>query len=315
MFANDYRWRELRDPVDSNAGQVDAVSADSYAGGSVWPGVATVLLAEEGVPVAFVPCAHGSTAIAAWDPDRTAARPAGTLYSSMARRIAAAGGRVRAVLWWQGERDARFLTPGPVYEAALRALSNSLWRDFKAPIVVAQLGDYDGRYTGKGIDLVRLIQARSWGASHIVQGPVLYDVDLAGSVHFSRAKDVTTAARRWAAAVLRHVLHRDVAASPRLVSAELAGRDLVLTADGQLALGTSPGGFVVKAAGAEVPVTAAGVEAGGIVRLTLAEVPAEPLTVSLGSGRSGAGAAVPVDPSDWRLPMEPFVDWPVTVLP
>ena len=55
MFGNDYRWHELHDPVDSAEGQVDTVSRDLGAGGSVWPDVATELLAAEGVPVAFVP--------------------------------------------------------------------------------------------------------------------------------------------------------------------------------------------------------------------------------------------------------------------
>ena len=36
------------------------------------------------------------------------------------------------------------------------------------------------------------------------------------------------------------------------------------------------------------------------------------LDVSLGEGRSGAGAAVPTDTSDWRLPMLPFVERPVS---
>jgi hypothetical protein len=143
---------------------------------------------------------------------------------------------------------------------------------------------------------------------------VLYDVDLAGGVHFVREADVAVAARRWAAAILRHVLGREVAVSPRLVSAELDDRSLVLTADRPLAPGAAPGGFVVMGAAGAVPVASAGVEAGGVVRLTLAEAPAGPVTVSLGQGRSGAGAAVPVDPSGWRLPMEPFVLRPVSVL-
>jgi len=53
------------------------------------------------------------------------------------------------------------------------------------------------------------------------------------------------------------------------------------------------------------------VEAGGSVRLVLAAPPAGPLTVSLGEGRSGAGAAVPTDASAWRLPMLPFIAQPV----
>jgi hypothetical protein len=71
----------------------------------------------------------------------------------------------------------------------------------------------------------------------------------------------------------------------------------------------------VRSAGEEAPLESATVEAGGAVRLVLAAPPVGPLTVSLGEGRSGAGAAVPTDASAWRLPMLPFVDQPVASAP
>ena len=205
-------------------GQVDTVSMDRVAGGSVWPEVATELLAAEGVPVAFVPCARSSTPIANWRWDLPARRPAGTLYTSMARRIAAVGGRVRAVLWWQGERDARIRTPGPRYEAALQGLAAAIWRDFQAPMVVAQISDYGIAYTDAGVNVVRLAQEQAWARPHILQGPVLYDIDLHGRVHFVEPDDVAAAARRWAAAILRSVLHRDAGRTPHLELARRRGR-------------------------------------------------------------------------------------------
>ena len=314
LFGNDYRWQELRDPVDSPDGQVDGVSRDGNAGGSVWPEVATVLLAEEGVPTAFVPCARSSTSISLWSPQRRATRAGGTLYQSMARRVAAVGGRIRAVLWWQGERDARLLTSDPVYRAALARLSAAVRRDFRAPMVVAQIGDYDGRYTAAGVDTVRRAQQRSWARPNILPGPVLYDIDLEDEVHFAHADDVTAAARRWAAAILRGVLHAGPATAPRVQRAELAdgGRAILLTADSELAPSAGLGGFTVRAAGRPVPVLSAAAE-GRVIRLTLVGDAVHPCTVSLGEGRTAAGAAVPTDASVWRLPLAPFVGLPVVV--
>lgn len=310
MFGNDYRWQELHDPVDSAVGQVDTVSGDGRAGGSVWPVVATALLAEEGVPVAFVPCPRSSTPIASWRPDLPAGRRPFTLYTSMARRIAAVGGRVRAVLWWQGERDACLLTPGPQYVAALQDLASAIWRDFRTPMVVAQIGDYGIAYPDAGVDVVRLAQEQAWGQPHILQGPVLYDIDLHGGVHFVDPDDVTAAASRWAAAILRSVLHHDAGRTPRLVQAVGEGDELVLTADADLAPGADLGGFVVRDGERLVPVVSASAD-GDTVRLVLGEPAEGPLDVSLGEGRSAAGAAVPTDTSAWRLPMLPFVDRPV----
>ena len=310
MFGNDYRWHELQDPVDSPVGQVDAVSRDGRAAGSVWPDVATALLARTGVPVAFVPCARISTSIASWQPGSTTHPYGLTLYESMARRVAAVGGRVRAVLWWQGERDARVLTPGPQYEAALQGLASSLWHDFRAPMVVAQIGDYGRAYTDAGIDVIRLTQEKAWGERHILQGPVLYDIDLHGEVHFREPADVAAAAHRWAAAILTGVLHRGRARTPRLLRAELEGDQIVLTADSALEAGVDLGGFVVRDDGRQLPVASVSAD-GDTVRLLLGESAVGTLDVSLGEGRSAAGAAVPTDTSVWRLPMLPFVERPV----
>jgi hypothetical protein len=311
MFGNDYRWHDLRDPVDSPVRQVDRVSRDVLAAGSVWPDVATELLAQEGVPVAFVPCARGSTGIALWQADVRGDGPAGTLFTSMARRIRRVGGKVRAVLFWQGERNARARTSGEVYETQLRRLASAVWRRFEAPMVVAQIGDFGSNYPAAGVDAVRLAQERAWTADHIVQGAVLYDIDLKGQVHFTEASMVKAAAHRWAAAILGGVLGHDAGTTPRLVLAELVGDQVTLTTDSELAPAATLGGFVVRVDGQQVPIDHASTD-GVSVTLTLGEPPAGPCTVSLGAGRSGAGAHVPTDTSAWRLPMLPFVERAVT---
>jgi hypothetical protein len=318
MFGNDDRWRDLRDPVDAADGQVDSVSRDFIAAGSVWPVVATVLLAQEGVPVAFVPCARSSTSIARWQPGLPERRPAGTLYSSMARRVAAVGGRIRAVLFWQGERDARYRTGAEAYEAGLERLAAAVWRDFSSPLLVAQTGNLGADLVDADVDGIRLAQQCAWREQHIVQGPVLYDIDLEGETHFVQPDDVELAAHRWAAAILGGVLGRDAGRTPRLVGAAYDEGDgagdageVVLTADTVIADGVGVEGFVVSSGDREVPLLSAGVE-GQTVRLVLGEPVTGPLTVSLGAGGSAAGASVPTDTSAWRLPMLPFVHLPVT---
>jgi len=148
LFGNDDCWRRLADPVDSSVGQVDRVSADRDAGGSVWPLVAQYLMADERVPVAFVPCAHVGSRIDRWQRDPWTPQAPGTLYGSMLRRIKAVGGRVRAVLFWQGEADAACRTPRSTYAALLRRLGDDVQQDCGAPLVAAQIGDYGPRYSG-----------------------------------------------------------------------------------------------------------------------------------------------------------------------
>jgi sialate O-acetylesterase len=58
-----------------------------------------------GVPIGLLVCSHGGTSLAQWSPDLLDQGGA-SLYGSLARRIAAAGGKVRGVAWYQGESDA-----------------------------------------------------------------------------------------------------------------------------------------------------------------------------------------------------------------
>ena len=316
MFGNDDHWGDLRDPTDSARGQVDRVSADVAAGGSVWPGVATALMAAEHVPVAFVPCAHGGTTIAAWQRRAAAPMSPGTLYGSMARRIAAVGGRVRAVLFWQGEADARHGTPGDAYETALRQLAEDVRHDFGCKVVVAQIGDYCAeRWTGANVVAVRLAQQDAWGKHGVVAGPVLYDIDLGDKVHFVAPTAIGTAARRWAASILRGVLGRPVARSPRLTSASYDGdRTITLRFDAAAVPLRSGqvGGIVVESQAGPVPSEVELVMPPDRVLITLAAPAEGPLSVSLGADRGASGASVPVDASKWQLPSLMFIGWPVT---
>ncbi|MGC8783446.1 MAG: sialate O-acetylesterase [Armatimonadota bacterium] len=66
---------------------------------------AKAMVEATGVPVGLVPCAHGGTSMSQWSPD-LAHLGGGSLYGSMLRRVTAVGGRVKGLLWYQGESDA-----------------------------------------------------------------------------------------------------------------------------------------------------------------------------------------------------------------
>ncbi len=66
---------------------------------------AEALVQETGVPIGLVICAHGGTSMEQWNP---AKKDEGgkSLYGSMMRQFQLAGGKVKGVLWYQGESDA-----------------------------------------------------------------------------------------------------------------------------------------------------------------------------------------------------------------
>ncbi len=324
LFGNDDAWGPLVDPTDSPVRQVDRVSKDIDAAGSVWPLVATRVMAREAVPVAFVPCASGSTSIAEWQMDPSAPASPATLFGSMVRRVRAVGGRVRAILFWQGELDARMLVPRDTYAASLVRFAADVKAATGAPVVPAQMGDFTfQRWTAEGVDAIRMAQedvmlTPAAAENAVATGPALYDIDLAPGWHPITDAQSAAVARRWTAAIRTGVLGAESHQSPRLTGAAYDGATTITLTLSVVAGALAPGpaeGIVVDAAGQPVLVTDALVVPPDRVVLHLA-APVAPedlqsLTVSLGSGRDGAGRSVPAEDSAWRLPAWPFAAEPV----
>ena len=323
LFGNDDHWGRLVDPTDRAAGQVDKVSRDCDAAGSIWPLVASRLMAREAVPVAFVPCATGATPLSEWVRDRVRPWSSRTLFGSMLRRVHAVGGRVRAVLFWEGERDARWLTSRADYAAGVAGLATDVRLVTGAPLVPAQIGDIPfTMWTAEGIDTIRMAQEdvmlAPQPAGGLVPGPVLYDIDLAPGWHPETDAQSAAVADRWTAAIRTGVLGADSARPPVFLAAAYDGATTVTVTfrvDGGSLVPGAAGGFALRAAGVGRALTGAEVVPPDQVVLHLAEpVPFESwagLTLSLGSGRDGAGAPVPAEGSAWHLPAWPFVDAPV----
>ena len=100
--------------------------------------------------IGLVPAAVGGSPISSWEPGAvdpaTRTRP----YDDAMARVRAAlgdGGRVRGILWHQGESDAT-AERSVVYAAKLRALIERFRSDLgdpDLPFVIGQLGEFPGR--------------------------------------------------------------------------------------------------------------------------------------------------------------------------
>lgn len=80
-----------------------------------------------GRSIGLIPCAFGGTSMAHWDP-ATKDQGGESLYGSMMQRIAMVGGRIKGILWYQGESDA---APGgdKAFEKTFLRLVDSIRRD------------------------------------------------------------------------------------------------------------------------------------------------------------------------------------------
>ena len=92
---------------------------------------ASAMVAATGVPIGLVACAHGGTSMSQWDP---AKKDAGgkSLYGSMLRQVQLAGGKVKGVLWYQGESDAN-PEAAAAYPGAFADFIAAVRSDFEQP--------------------------------------------------------------------------------------------------------------------------------------------------------------------------------------
>lgn len=143
-------------------------------------------------PIGLIPAAVGGTTMNQWTPlMKTPGKD--HLYGNMLRRVGLAGGKVRGVLWYQGESDAE-AGPAAVFPIKFRQFVATLRTDFgdpQLPFIYAQLARYVGQEeshrTEAALSAVReaqLLAEPSLGRAALVS---TIDLELEDRVHLNRA--------------------------------------------------------------------------------------------------------------------------------
>ena len=104
---------------------------------------AAVMATTTGVPVGLVACAHGGTSMEQWNPAKKG-DGGKSLYGSMLRQVTLAGGKVKGVLWYQGESDAN-PAAADVFQQKFTDLIDAVRADFGQPYLpfyYVQIGRY-----------------------------------------------------------------------------------------------------------------------------------------------------------------------------
>lgn len=147
-YSMSYEWRIAQEPLhtlpespdpihfDATKGEAERQKQivawrDGHKGTGLGLSFAKEMVRRTGRPVGLIASAHGGTSMAGWNPalkDQGGA----SLYGSMCKQVAAAGGKVRGVLWYQGESDAN-AEASAIFAQKFQELIAAMRRDFNDP--------------------------------------------------------------------------------------------------------------------------------------------------------------------------------------
>jgi len=132
---------EKGDPERWTAQREDEFYAKRSKGAGLGLPFAIELYRRSGVPIGLVPCAHGGTSMDQWSPTLKD-KGGDSLYGATIRRIQALGGKVKGVLWYQGESDAsdRVVNDFPAKFEALVAAFRADTGQADLPFYYVQIG-------------------------------------------------------------------------------------------------------------------------------------------------------------------------------
>jgi len=123
---------------------------------------ATELAHRTGVPIGLIASAHGGTSMKQWDPEGRD-RGGETLYGSMYKQVKNASGKVRGVLWYQGESDAN-PTAVPEFAERFQKLIEAFRKDFDQPglpFYYVQIGRFVQEQPSEPWDAIQELQRQA----------------------------------------------------------------------------------------------------------------------------------------------------------
>lgn len=205
-----------------------------------------------GVPVGLIPCAHGGTSMDQWSPDLKD-KGGESLYGAMLRRIQLAGGRVRGVIWYQGESDANDKA-APLFEEKFRRFIQQLRQDTglrDLPFYYVQIGRHVTAAPAAPWDMVQDAQVRVESQLPNVWMTTCVDCELDDGIHVG-TDDLGLLGRR-----LANLAEGRLRRGPRPVAARVKGQMILVEfseVNGRLRHAGRLNGFSIRdAAGNELP--------------------------------------------------------------
>jgi sialate O-acetylesterase len=179
---------------------------------------AKTIVQQTNVPIGLLPCAQGGTFMTEWDPTKKD-QGRRSLYGSMLLQIKNAGGRIKGLLWYQGEAEANEtnLKKYPqVFPAFIAAIRDDLHQP-DLPFYLVQIGRYaalnePARKYWNGVQEIQRRIPEQIRYTAVVAG---IDLELDDFIHIG-TQGLERVGRRLALVALRELYGRAGATAPNL---------------------------------------------------------------------------------------------------
>jgi hypothetical protein len=316
ILRNDERWDLAAHPLNDTTGSTHPNLEAANPGHSAYLCFARELRGALGYPIGLIQTALGGSALAAWNPVEDGDAP---LYRNLMHCVKLAGGRVRGMVWYQGESDCS-PAAASTYERRFADFIARLRADLGAPrlpVLIAQLNRYTaplGPDDHRAWSVVREAQRQALGLGHTAVIPTL-DLPLSDAIHTSSDGNMTLGRRKARAALALVYGRGGDPRAPEIVSAVLSpGRDaldlLFAHVPHRLAfLGPGEHDFVVEDREGSVPIRTATTPGRDRVRLELERAAVGEIRVH---GGYGANPPCHLRDGEENTPVLAFYDLPAT---
>jgi len=210
LFGGDEQWRLATHPIFDPTNTKHPANRDGgWVDISPWLAFAKAIYTATHVPIGLIPTALGGSPMDAWDPGHE--NP--YLYQNMLAHIAAAGGRVAGMTWYQGESDCS-LELAPTYVRRFSRMVEDFRQRFGAetPVVTVQLNRhlFDGDdHSQRSWTMLREAQCQAARLLPRVAVIPSLDLTLADGIHISGVGNIALG-ERCALTALGMAYHPDI---------------------------------------------------------------------------------------------------------
>lgn len=202
ILKNNETWGIAAHPLNDPTGSTHANAEIANPGHSPYLCFARTLRSALGYPIGLIQTALGNSPLSQWNPTEN---PDAPLYHNLLHCVRLAGGRVRGVLWYQGESDTN---PGlaETYDSRFADFVARLRADFhddRLPIIVAQSNRYTGGQSPeehRGWSRVREAQRNARKLENVAVVPTL-DLPLSDDCHTCPGGNLVLGRRKAEAAL------------------------------------------------------------------------------------------------------------------